>query len=101
MGDARLKLPLVGFLATLLAGCAWDNSPPPYHTVIRYDPSRAQTFVSNVPATNAPSTQDWKTNQVTGVGYGSTGVTTVPNSSATTGAAMGGAASTPSGVSYG
>lgn len=86
-------------LGGLLAGCAWDNSPPPYHTVIRYDPSRSQTFLSNNPPTNAPSTRDWKTNQVVGVGYGSTGA----SAPAATGAAAGGigAASSPSGISTG
>ena len=99
MGDSKTKLILVGFVAVcaLLAGCAWDNSPPPYHSVIHYDPSRAQTYVSNIPSTNAPSTRDWKTNQIVGVGYGTTG----PNPAVTTGQAVGGAVSTPSGVSYG
>src|SRR5258705_357013 len=94
MGDVTTKLMrnLVGFLLASgwLAGCAWDNSLPPYHTVIHYDPSRAQTYVSNIPSTNAPSARDWQTNQDVGVGYGTT-----------TGQAAGGAASTPSGVSYG
>jgi hypothetical protein len=99
MGDAKTKLALVGFAVAcgFLAGCAWDDSSPPYHTVIHYDPSRAQTYVSNIPSTNTPSTTDWKTNEDVGVGYGTTG----PNAAAAPGAATGGAASTPSGVSYG
>jgi hypothetical protein len=99
MGDSKTKLALGGFVVAcgFLAGCAWDNSAPPYHTVIRYDPSRAQTYVSNIPSTNAPSTSDWKTNEDVGVGYGTAG----PNAAATTGQAAAGAASTPSGVSYG
>jgi hypothetical protein len=84
-------------VSVLLAGCAWDNSPPPYHTVIKYDPSRAQTYVSAVPPTNAPSTHDWKTNQVVGVGYG----TSAPDAAAPNSGTTGGAVSTPSGVSYG
>jgi hypothetical protein len=97
MGDTTTKLTLFGLVVAcgLLAGCSSDNSPPPFHTVIHYDPSRAQTYVADIPSTNAPSTRDWKTNQDVGVGYGTTG----PN--ATAGGAMGGAASTPSGVSYG
>jgi hypothetical protein len=101
MDDSKTKLTLVGVVVAcgFLAGCAWDNSPPPYHSVIHYDPSRAQTYVANVAPTNAPSTRDWKTNQIVGVGYGTTG----PNSTAAPapGEATGGAASTPSGVSYG
>lgn len=92
---------LAGVLATgaLLAGCAWDNSPPPFHTVIRYDPSRAQTFLASVPPTNAPSTRDWKTNQVVGVDYGNSASSAPP---ANTGGAEGvGAASSPSGISTG
>jgi hypothetical protein len=99
MSSLTTKLALVGFIASFgfLAGCAWDNSPPPYRSVITFDPSRAHTFLSDVPPANAPSTRDWKTNQIVGVGYGSTG----PNTPATSGQAAGGAASTPSGVSYG
>lgn len=97
MGDT--KITSLGFVVFcgFLAGCAWDNSPPPYHTVIHYDPSRAQTYVSAVPPANAPSLSDWKTNQVVGVGYGSPG----PSTPTTSGQAVGGAASTPSGVSSG
>src|SRR6266487_2942913 len=74
MSNVKTQLSILGFAVacSLMAGCAWDNSPPPYHTVIRYDPSRAQPSVSNVSQGNAPSTRDWKTNQVSGVGYGST-----------------------------
>jgi hypothetical protein len=92
---------LAGALAAgaLLAGCAWDNSPPPFHSVLKYDPSRAQTFLSNVPPTNAPSTQDWKTNQVAGLGYGSSASSAPPANTA--GPAAVGAASSPSGVSTG
>src|SRR5690349_12995261 len=99
MSAVRTKLALVGFIASFgfLAGCAWDNSPPPYHSVITFDPSQSKTFLSDVPPSNAPSMRDWKTNQVVGVGYGSSG----QNAPATSGQAVGGAASTPSGVSYG
>jgi hypothetical protein len=85
-------------LAGFLAGCAWDNSPPPYHSVINYDPSRSQTFLSTNPPTNAPSTRDWKTNQVAGVGYGTVG-SAAP--AANTAAGEVGAASSPSGISTG
>jgi len=81
----------------VLAGCASDKAPPAYHTVISYDPTRAQTFLANVPPTNAPSTRDWKTNDVVGVGYGSTG----PNVGPPAPTAVGGAVSTPSGMSSG
>jgi hypothetical protein len=79
----------------LLAGCAWDNSPPPYHSVISYDPSRAQTFVATTP--NTPSTSDWKTNQISGVGYGSAASYHAPPAAQ----AVGGAVSTPSGITSG
>jgi len=99
MSNAKTQRSFFGFALAcgLLAGCAWDNSPPPYHTVIHYDPSRAKTYVSAVPAANAPSMSDWKTNQVVGVGYGSPG----PTTPTTSGQAVGGATSTPAGVSYG
>ncbi len=86
-------------LGGLLAGCAWDNSPPPYHTVIRYDPGQSQTLLSDNPPTNTPSTKDWKTNQVVGVGYGSTGASTPTATGASAGGL--GAASSPSGISTG
>jgi hypothetical protein len=97
MGNTKGIFLGFGLACGLLAGCAWDNSPPTYHTVIHYDPSRAHTYVSAVSATNAPSMSDWKTNQAVGVGYGSPG----PSTPTTSGQAVGGAASTPSGVSYG
>jgi hypothetical protein len=86
-------------LAGLLAGCAWDNSPPPYHSVINYNPNRSQTLLSSNPTTNTPSTKDWKTNQVVGVGYGSTG-SSAPAANGV-GAGAVGAASSPSGISTG
>jgi len=84
MSNVKTKFSLFGFMAAIgfLAGCAWDNSPPPYHTVIRYDPSRAHPYISNVAPDNAPSTRDWKTNHITGVGYGSTGPNAPRNSRA-------------------
>jgi len=99
MSNVKTQLSLFGFALAcgLLAGCAWDNSPPPFHTVIRYDPSQAKTYVSAVPPANAPSTSDWKTDKIVGVGYGSSG----PSTPTTSGQAIGGAASTPAGVSYG
>jgi len=99
MGEPTSKRSVVGVLviSTLVAGCAWDNSPPPYHSVISYDPSRAQTYVSTAETANSPSTSDWKTNQVVGTGYGAT----TGASPSTTGGAVGGAVSSPSGVSYG
>src|SRR5262245_14830030 len=99
MRNAGTRFTLFGLTAVcgLLGGCAWDNSPPPYRSVITYDPSRAQTYVSTVPETNAPSTDDWKTNQMVGVGYGTTG----PTGAAIPAQPNGGAVSTPSGTSYG
>jgi hypothetical protein len=98
MRNATIRLTLIEFVASgLLAGCAWDNSAPPYHSVISYDPSRAQSYVSTVPSTNTPSTSDWKTNQVVGGGYGTTG----PTTTAIPAQPIGGAVSTPSGVSSG
>lgn len=95
---ACIKIAVGLMLGGWLAGCAWDNSPPPYHSVINYDPNRSQTFLSSNPPTNAPSTRDWKTNRVAGVGYGSTG----SSAPAANGVAPGvGAASSPSGVSTG
>jgi hypothetical protein len=94
---ASLRSVVPVLLAVFLASCAWDNSPPPFNTVIKYDPIRAHTFVSNNPPTNAPSTRDWKTNQVAGVGYGSSSASPA-NSSA---AEAAGAASSPSGISTG
>lgn len=85
-------------LGGFMAGCASDNSPPPFHTAIHYDPSQSHTYVSAVPPTNAPSTRDWKTNQVVGLDYGTSGNATAPT--AAPGAAVG-AASTPSGTSSG
>jgi hypothetical protein len=99
MSNVKTRFSFFAFAlaCSFLASCAWDNSPPPYHTVIHYDPSRAQPFASNIAPANAPSTRDWKTNQVVGVGYGSAG----PVTPTTSGQAVGGAASTPSGVSSG
>src|SRR5437899_2857717 len=99
MSNAKARFTLLGLMgiSTLLAGCAWDNSAPPYHSVISYDPSPAQSYVSAVPDTNTPSTSDWKTNQVVGGGYGTTG----PTTTATPAQPIGGAVSTPSGTSSG
>src|SRR5262245_51965974 len=99
MSLSNTKLAFLGLalFCGFLGGCAWDNSPPPYRSVITFDPSRAHTFLSDVPPANAPSTRDWKTNQIVGVGYGSSG----PNTPVASGQAVGGAASTPSGVSSG
>jgi hypothetical protein len=99
MSSAKTNLCFLGSIAVsaFLAGCASDNSLPPFHTVIRYDPTQAQTYVANVPPTNAPSMRDWKTNNVVGVGYGSTG----PNVGPPAPTAVGGAVSTPSGMSSG
>src|SRR5436190_11655825 len=97
MSSAKIRLTLIGLVASgLLAGCAWDNSPPPYHSVISYDPSRAQSYVSNLPTTNTPSTSDWKTDEDVGI-YGYSGSYTAP----TPPQAVGGAASSPSGISSG
>lgn len=99
MGNVKTQLSYFGFALAcgLLAGCASNNSLPPFHTVIHYDPSQAKTYVSAVPSANAPSMSDWKTNQIVGVNYGSPG----PSTPTTSGQAVGGAASTPAGVSYG
>jgi hypothetical protein len=100
MSSAKTKHSVLAsiLLSGFLVGCAWDNSPPPYHTVIRYDPNQAHPYLSNVPPTNAPSTRDWKTNTVAGVGYGSTAPDAAPPSAP---AAVGGAVSSPSGMSSG
>jgi hypothetical protein len=88
-------------LGGFMAGCASDNSPPPFHTAITYDPSQSHTYVSAVPPTNAPSTRDWKTNQIVGLDYGTSGNATAPNAAPGAAGAGVGAASTPSGTSSG
>ena len=100
MVNANMNLMFVGLcvVSGLWTGCAWDNSPPPYHSVISYDPSRAHTYVSAVPAKNAPSIRDWKTDEDVGIDYGSKGYGAAGPSASQ---AVGGAASTPSGASSG
>lgn len=81
-----------------VAGCARDTTLPPFHTSIKYDHSRSDTSLSDVPPTDAPSTRDWKTNQVVGVGYGTSGPKTGVSNATGTAA---GAASSPSGTNSG
>jgi hypothetical protein len=104
MGNANMNLMFVGLFVVsgLWAGCAWDNSPPPYHSVISYDPSRAQHYVSVEPVKNAPSIRDWKADEDVGIDYGGKGYGAAgPSAAPTAGQAAGGAVSTPSGVSSG
>jgi hypothetical protein len=104
MVNANTNLMFVGLFVVsgLWAGCAWDNSPPPYHSVISFDPSRAHTYVSVVPAKNAPSIRDWKADENVGIDYGSEGYGAAgPSAAPTASQAVGGAISTPSGASSG
>jgi outer membrane lipoprotein SlyB len=104
MENANMNLMFVGLFVVsgLWAGCAWDNSPPPYHSVISYDPSRAHNYVSVVPVKNAPSIRDWKADEDVGIDYGSKGYGAAgPSAAPTAGQAAGGAVSTPSGASSG
>lgn len=105
MENANMNLMFVGLFVVsgLWAGCAWDNSPPPYHSVISYDPSQAHTYVSVAPVKNAPSIRDWKTDEDVGIDYGSKGYGTAagPSAAPTASQAVGGAVSTPSGASSG
>jgi len=80
-------------LSAFIAGCA-NDSLPPFHSSIQYNPSQSHTFLSDMPPTNAPSTRDWKTNQSVGVGYSTTGEQPAVPTAA-------GAASTPSAASSG
>jgi hypothetical protein len=89
---------LVASTLFAVGGCASDTTLPPFHTSVKYDPSHSHTYLSEVPPTNAPSTRDWKTNQLVGVRYGTSQAEgAAPNGTGT----AAGAASSPSGTSSG